>query len=71
MTYLDFVVRKEHLFLRHLFNKDLLNEFEQAKNLAAYHENFIKMTNCVRLLCEYYSMDSDIEDINHDCLEHF
>ena len=29
------------------------------------------MTNCVRLLCEYYAMDSNIEDIDHDCLEHF
>ena len=71
MTYLDFVIGKEHLFLRHLFDKDLLNEFDRAKNLTTYHENFIKITNCVRLLCEYYSMDSDIEDINHDCLEHF
>ena len=29
------------------------------------------MTNCVRLLWEYYAMDSDIEDIDHDCPEYF
>ena len=27
--------------------KDLLNKFEQAKDLATYHENFLRMTNCV------------------------
>ena len=71
MMYLDLVIRKEHLFLRNLFDKDLLNKFEQAKDLATNHENFIRMSNCVWLLCECYAMDSDIEDIVHDCLEHF
>ena len=59
------------MFLRNLFDKDLLNEFEKAKTLAVYHESFIRMTNFVRLLCKYYAMHSNIEDIDHDCLEHF
>ena len=92
MTYLGFIIRKEHLFLRSLFDKDLLNKFEKAKDLAMYHKNVIRMmvnkfekakdlamyhknvirlTNCVRLLCICYAMDSDIEHIDHDCLEYF
>ena len=71
MTYLGFIIRKEHLFLRSLFDKDLLNKFEKAKDLAMYHKNVIRLTNCVRLLCICYAMDSDIEHIDHDCLEYF
>ena len=92
MTYLGFIIRKEHLFLRNLFDKDLLNKFEKAKDLAMYyknvirmmvnkfekakdlamyHKNVIRLTNCVRLLCICYAMDSDIEHIDHDCLEYF
>ena len=71
MTYLDFVIRKEHLFLINLSDKDLISTFKEARDLPSYHKNFIRMTKCVRLLCEYYSMESDVKNIDHDCLEYF
>lgn len=57
--------------MRYLFNKDLSNKFENAKSLTAYHNNLMRVINCIQLLSEYYVMDSEIENINPKCLKTF
>ena len=71
ITYLDFVIRKEYLLLRNLLVRDFLNEIESLKDLTSYHNNFTRSINCIRLLSEYYSINRNIENIDHECLESF
>ena len=71
MIYLDFMIRKEYLFLRNLFDRDFLSEIKSLKNLTSYHNNFMRVINCIRLLSEYYAMDSAIKNIDHQSLEYF
>ena len=49
----------------------MLNEFQQVQDLATYYENFKKVLSFVVLLDKMYSLVSNIEDIDHDCIESF
>ena len=71
MIYLDFIIEKEHLFLRNIFEPDILKKCDQINQIKKCYDNFKKMLNCCVLLDKCYSMESDIEDIDHDCLENF
>ena len=53
-TYLDFVIAKEHAFVRNIFNYD---ELKQPKSIEAhekYHETFRRMLQIVVLLNRSY-----------------
>ena len=71
MTYLDFAIKKEYLFLRNLYDQEILNDFKQVKKIMTYYENFKEMLNCCVLLDKCFSLDSDIEGIDYDCIEVF
>ena len=64
-------MNKEHLFLRNLYDKEVLNDFKQIKNITTYYENFKRMLNCIVLLDKMYSLDGDMEDIDHTCIGSF
>ena len=40
MIYYDFIVRKEHKFIRNVLNPDVLIQSENFKNLNNYHSTF-------------------------------
>ena len=40
MSYSDFVIAKEHKFLRNIFSEDELSSSDALKNIRSYHENF-------------------------------
>ena len=69
-TYLDFVIVKEHAFIRNVFDHV---ELKQSKSIKAYerHESFRKMFQVVVLLNTSNSNESDIEDISDDCIAKF
>ena len=46
MTYFDFIVKKEDLFLRNVYSADVLKNSKQIKYLKTYYENFSKVVNC-------------------------
>ena len=48
-----------------------MTTFKTADDITTYHKNSMRMTNCIELLWEHYSMESDMEDIDQDCLEYF
>ena len=64
-TYVDFVIAKEHAFIRNMFDHD---EFKQSKFI---YESFRKMLQFVVLLNTRYSNESDIEYILGDCIAEF
>ena len=68
MTYYDFIVKKQHLFLRNVYDDDVLKSSKQIKDLKTYYESFNKVVHCAIFSDKYYSIDSDIFDIDHDCM---
>ena len=51
MTYLDFVIPKEHVFIRNIFDRDELKRSSKAiATLEKYHESFRKLLQIAVLL---------------------
>ena len=70
-TYLDFVIVKEHAFIRNVFDHVELKQSKSTKAYEKHHESFRKMFQVVVLLNTSYSNESDIEDISDDCIAKF
>ena len=47
MSYSDFVIVKEHKFLRNIFSEDELSPSDALKNICSYHENFSQFLKIV------------------------
>ena len=47
MSYGDFIIKKEHKFLRNIFSKEELMSSNAIKNLQSFHENFSKFLQVV------------------------
>ena len=45
--YLDFVIAKEHAFIRNIFDHDKLKQSKSIKTYEKYHESFRKMLQIV------------------------
>ena len=68
MTYFDFLVKREHVFLRNIYEKE---EREAIKNIENYYFHFQKFIQISLLLNGFHSRGSDTEDIFHDCVSLF
>ena len=64
-TYYDFLMRKEHIFLRNIYDPEILQKFENLKNIENFCESCMFFVRVSILLEEFYNEDSDIEFINH------
>ena len=71
MTYLEFVVKKEHAFIRNIFQLEDLAECPEMSTLENYFENFKKFIQVALLLENGYSPQSDAEFISDSCIEEF
>ena len=71
MTYFDFIVGKEHMFLRNILEKEDLENWYSIENLTNYYKYFKKSIEISVLLNEFFSRDSNIEYIEHDCVKKF
>ena len=70
-TYLDFVISKEHAFIRNIFNKEDFEYCAKIKTWENYYESFRLFLQIVIFLNTRYSRESDIEDIFYNCIEQF
>ena len=71
MIYFDFVVRKEHCFISNTFDDNELVNCKEIKTLENYYDNFKLFFQILLLLNSSYSSESDIEDINDNCIVDF
>ena len=71
MIYFDFVVRKEHCFIPNTFDDNELVNCKEIKTLENYYDNFKLFFQILLLLNSSYSSESDIEDINDNCIVDF
>ena len=69
MTYLDFVFEKEHSFIRNIFSDKKLSE--RINKIDSYYTNFTYFIQIVSLLHKHYCTESDIEDIDNNCIVNF
>ena len=69
MTYYDFVVKKEHMFQRNIYDPQELELSENIANLENFYIAFKFFIQVSILLTEFYSEDSDIEYIEHECMK--
>ena len=70
-TFLDFVIEKEHSFIRNIFNPEDLTLSQNIETLAKYDTAFKKMLRIVVLLNDNYSKDTDVGDISDDYIDKF
>ena len=71
MTYFDFAVKKEHSFIRNVFDSDELSACNEIKTLKNYFESFKLFLQIVLLLHNTYFVESDTEDNSDDCIANF
>lgn len=71
MIFYNFVVKKEHFFLRNIFNEDDFKNLDAIKYIETYYKNFKRLIECSLLLHKYYNRDSEINNVDHDCIETF
>ena len=71
MTYFYFIVKKEHRFLRNIYNKEELKTSRNIENIKNNYESFRRFIAISILMNEFSKRDSNIEYIDHDCIENF
>ena len=61
LTYYDFVVQKEHCFLRNIFDPDNLKKSKSMDTIGAYFAAFEKFLKIVVLLENQYTSNSNMK----------
>ena len=69
MNYLEFVFEKEHSFIRNIFSDKKLSE--RINKIDSYYTNFTYFIQIFSLLHKHYCTESDIEDIDSNCIVNF
>ena len=65
MSYGDFVVKKEHMFLRNIFSKEQLSKFPAISTFESFHKHFIEFLEIVIFLEEGINSLSQISDCSY------
>ena len=68
MSYSDFVIAKEHKFLRNIFSKDELSSSDALKNIRSYHENVSRFLKIVVYLQQNLNSIPEFADCVYDNL---
>ena len=71
MLYSDFIIFKEHKFLRNIFSIDELAKTNSLKDLKAFHEKFVSFLKIVVLLQNALNTNEDLDDCFNDNLLDF
>ena len=70
-TWYDFIVHKEHLFLKNIYSDAGLKKSENISTLKNYCIAFDYFLYVVILLNKYYNKNNDVEDVDHDVMATF
>ena len=68
MSYLDFLIRKEHAFIRNIFDEA---DLKRSKNLKSYHEAMILFIHLVQIAENEIKSISSYGQIYNKKLENF
>ena len=71
MFYADFIIFKEHKFLRNIFSEKELSATDALKNLEIYHQKFTKFLQVLIYLQNSINMIKDFDYCPHEELQDF
>ena len=71
MSYSDFVIEKEHKFLRNIFSKKELDGSDAIKNIESFHEHFYKFLQIVVYTQECINSMKEFSECFYDELINF
>ena len=71
MSYGDFVIQKEHKFLRNIFSKEELETSDAIKNVESFHEYFNKFLQIIIYAQECINSMKDFSECFYDILTNF
>ena len=66
MPYGDFIIKKEHKFLRNIFSEEELMSSPAIKNLQSFNENFSKFLQVVVYLQNSINSIKDFSECFYD-----
>ena len=70
MSYADFIISKEHKFLRNIFSSHELSKTDSLKDLKTFHENFTKFLKVVIFLENALKINEEFDEcFNADLLD--
>ena len=61
MTYYDFIMRTEHMFLRSIYDLEISQKLECLDNIRNFYDSFILFVSVSILLYKFYNEDSNIK----------
>ena len=64
MSYGDFIIQKEHKFLRNIFSEEELKASDAIKNIESFHEHFCKF---LRLIIFTQQCVKSMKDFSECC----
>ena len=76
MSYGDFVIKKEHMFLRNIFSKEELSKSPSINTFESYHQQFVKFLQIAVFLEEaikssLHYLDCSYPDLIEFLMQHF
>ena len=71
MSYLDFLIRKEHAFIRNIFDEDDLKRPKNIANLKSYHEAMVLFIHLAQIVENEINSISSYDQIFDEKLETF
>lgn len=71
MTYFNFVVKKEQMFLRIIYDQEELESLNNIKNIENHHKSIENFIEFFVFRNEFYTRDSDIQYVEHNCVKYF
>ena len=70
MSYADFIVFKEHKFLKNIFSNKELAKTDNMKDVNTYHKNFVRFLEIVVLLKNAFNTCDELDECFNDDLLH-
>ena len=71
MSYGDFIIEKEHKFLRNIFSKEEIESSVAKKNIESFHEHFCKFLQIIIFAQECINSMKDFSECLYDVLTYF
>ena len=62
MLYSNFIIFKEHKFLRNIFSSDILKKTNSLKDLKTFHEKFISFLKIAVFFKNTFNKCEDLDD---------
>ena len=71
MSYTDFIIFKEHKFLRNIFLREELVKTDSMKDVQIFHENFVRFSKIAIVLQQAFNACDEFDECFHDDLLDF